>query len=479
MNLTSLALLFLMVGLGGLIAFLADRLGRNLGKRRLSFLGLRPRRTAELLTTLAGALIPLLTFGAILVASSEVRIWLREGPAVIAERDRLNAERRQLDAELAQRERLRREADAKLVGLRERLVRSNAEIEASSRKVAALAKQVQSTLALLSAQRRKLAEAQARTDDYARKLDSLKKDIDASYRRNHDLDAENLKLSRAQTALRAQKDQLDADVKFQKEQAKLAKEGFERDLETYRIRIDENKATIQGQREELDRLLKEIQTNVAAFRLQPLTYQRGEEVARIPAGAHLSSEEAGALLSALISKAEQSAAGRGAAKSPQGLPAAGLLPYIKDGHRVTTEEQRDAIVSGMTGARDPIVLVAYSPVNTFVGEPVGLDVRAYRNPVVYKAGQAVAEVRINGRHTVEAIFEEVTSFLQNTVTQKVRDAKMIPIEKSSETLGQVTLPELNRLVNLIKATDQTITLIAAAQDETRASGPLRLEFRIR
>src|SRR3954471_22386668 len=72
-----------MFALGGVIAYFADRLGRNLGKKRLSLFGLRPRHTAELLTVAAGALIPVITIVIVMVVSRDVREWLLNGPAIV------------------------------------------------------------------------------------------------------------------------------------------------------------------------------------------------------------------------------------------------------------------------------------------------------------------------------------------------------------------------------------------------------------
>ena len=44
-----------MIIISGLVAFVADGMGRKIGKKRLSFMGLRPRYTATLITVAAGS----------------------------------------------------------------------------------------------------------------------------------------------------------------------------------------------------------------------------------------------------------------------------------------------------------------------------------------------------------------------------------------------------------------------------------------
>ena len=61
---------------GGVIAFVGDRLGTKIGKKRLSLFGLRPRHTSIIVTVITGMCITLLTFGVMAVLSENVRTAL-------------------------------------------------------------------------------------------------------------------------------------------------------------------------------------------------------------------------------------------------------------------------------------------------------------------------------------------------------------------------------------------------------------------
>ena len=56
-------LMFLLAVMGGVIAFIADKLGSKIGKKRLTVFGLRPHDTSVLLTVLSGVLISLFSVG--------------------------------------------------------------------------------------------------------------------------------------------------------------------------------------------------------------------------------------------------------------------------------------------------------------------------------------------------------------------------------------------------------------------------------
>lgn len=69
-------LIVVLVLTGGVIAFIGDRLGSKVGKKKLSLFGLRPRHTSILITIITGILITTVTFGILAIASKDVRTAL-------------------------------------------------------------------------------------------------------------------------------------------------------------------------------------------------------------------------------------------------------------------------------------------------------------------------------------------------------------------------------------------------------------------
>ncbi|MBQ5503163.1 MAG: DUF3084 domain-containing protein, partial [Selenomonas sp.] len=69
-------LITVLVITGGAIAFIGDRLGTKIGKKRLSIFGLRPRHTSIIITIFTGIVITTLTFGVMAAVSDNVRTAL-------------------------------------------------------------------------------------------------------------------------------------------------------------------------------------------------------------------------------------------------------------------------------------------------------------------------------------------------------------------------------------------------------------------
>ena len=69
-------LILVLVIMGGAIAFLGDKLGSKIGKKRLTIFGLRPHYTSILMTIITGIMVAAATVGLLTVASSNVRTAL-------------------------------------------------------------------------------------------------------------------------------------------------------------------------------------------------------------------------------------------------------------------------------------------------------------------------------------------------------------------------------------------------------------------
>ena len=86
-------LMFLLAVMGGIIAFIADKMGSKIGKKKLSVFGLRPHDTSVLLTVLSGVLISLLSVGILAISSESARTALFGMEKLQKELSRLTSEK--------------------------------------------------------------------------------------------------------------------------------------------------------------------------------------------------------------------------------------------------------------------------------------------------------------------------------------------------------------------------------------------------
>ena len=95
-------LIIIMAIVGGFIAFLADKMGSKIGKKRMSVFGLRPKHTSILLTVLSGTIIAVLTISVMAISSNSARVALFGMDQLQKELKMLNEEKVTAGVELAQ-----------------------------------------------------------------------------------------------------------------------------------------------------------------------------------------------------------------------------------------------------------------------------------------------------------------------------------------------------------------------------------------
>ena len=71
-----ISIFIILMIMGGIIAFLGDKIGSKVGKRRLTLFGLRPRYTSVIVTIVSGILISALTIAVMAVLNENVRVAL-------------------------------------------------------------------------------------------------------------------------------------------------------------------------------------------------------------------------------------------------------------------------------------------------------------------------------------------------------------------------------------------------------------------
>lgn len=114
------SLILLLAIMGGVIAFLGDKLGSKIGKKRLSVLGLRPHYTSILMTVISGICIAAVTMGILTGASQEARTALFGMNKLKAELTSLAADKTKMEAEL-------QEQTAKVADLHQKIDLANTE----------------------------------------------------------------------------------------------------------------------------------------------------------------------------------------------------------------------------------------------------------------------------------------------------------------------------------------------------------------
>ncbi len=87
----------ILILVSGLVAWIGNLVGRNIGRRRLTLLGLRPRYTAQVITVVTGMMITVVTLAAVLLVSNDAR-------QALFHLQEVQRQTRALEAQIAQQE---------------------------------------------------------------------------------------------------------------------------------------------------------------------------------------------------------------------------------------------------------------------------------------------------------------------------------------------------------------------------------------
>lgn len=139
---TGIIVFFVLAITGGIIAYIGDKLGTKIGKKRLTLFGLRPKHTSILVTIITGILIASFSIGVMAVLSENVRVALFG------------------------MEKIRRQTEA----LNQELVAKNEKIKDSEQLIGQKEKEIQTINEKVKVRTQELAEAEAIKEDMSRKL---------------------------------------------------------------------------------------------------------------------------------------------------------------------------------------------------------------------------------------------------------------------------------------------------------------------
>lgn len=506
-------LIVTMCVVGALIAYFADLLGRNLGKKRLSLFGMRPKHTAALLTATAGFLIPIVTIGLLYASFADVRVMLQEGSRAARERDERLKELRVARTELfgvrgevqelgKARTDLKRENDALLLrnkqlsesqGRLERaltgrtrdLKRTESSLEKSRKTVSLLdraSKALGTRVKALSGEVNLLQNTKEQLDEMLRRVN---RELNDTNQRQYELEVQQAQMTRRSKQLEVDITALKAD------QERLVDEGdkFLRQIEALqreKAALDQSIASVDLQRvaffdeiRRLEGLRDELLESIDYARTRPLVFNRDQEVGRIVVPPNSSAGEAQLVLTSFFREMRLKAEGLGATKSAS-YESVSLIP-LKDKERrdVSVSQQLEDLVRSATNQPEPTAWIAESLINTFVGEFVRIQVRSVANTVVYKEGDVIAETRIDGSIDEQVILGRLNDFATSRVAPAAVQKGMIPIGGPGGGLGSLSDAEVLRIVNELKEYGRPVRIQALAARTTRRADRLEIRFRMR
>ena len=393
-------LIAVLVITGGAIAFIGDRLGTKIGKKRLSIFGLRPRHTSIIITIFTGIVITTLTFGVMAAASENVRtalFGLEELNRTMQEtKNNLLHTQADLDAAKSEQER----TDAAL-------------------------QQSKADVTRLNEQQKTLEEEASRLQAGIAELEGAKAELTA---RNEELSGNNQKLLVDNTNLTADNENLTADNK------------------------------------KLEERTRQLRAGLITVREGDIAFRAGEIIGSGVIGGGRRNEEVAADMEMLAALANRNVSARfGSDRSDEDI-------WIY-------RPEYEAAVETIAKSKQDIVVRIAAASNLVRGEEVRTTLELYPNSIIYRDKEfIIARPYDLGLADDSEAEQTVMNFLKDV--NFAATSKWILPDPLRGTVGVMEGAQFYDVVAKLKGQRGPVILLAYANGDTDASGPLRLKIEV-
>lgn len=204
-------MLLVLAIMGGIIAYLGDKIGSRVGKKKIKLFGLRPKYSSILITIITGISISAVTLGVMSILSQNVRIALfgmyqlqLQKAELEQQRDRFLEQARNLGIEMEEKNSLLAENEALLRHQEDQLSEANDRIRMTQLD---------------------LEQTQAARDDMSRQLTIVQVARDEMMARNEQLNTENDELEKMQAHMTETIGKLDERIKLLNDKMTDIREG--------------------------------------------------------------------------------------------------------------------------------------------------------------------------------------------------------------------------------------------------------------
>jgi hypothetical protein len=448
---------FVLFVMGGVTAYVGDRLGSYIGKKRHSTFGLRPRHTALLWTVVSGGVIAVGTLLLFLTLNREFETALVRGPQLLATNSLLGSQNKALTKrrDAAEKQALADGALAKM---------AQAKADQALKTLAIVSRDLSGARQALTQSQVTLSQRQAALASAQRGLGSTRADLKEAEGR--------VREARAGVAQARQQYQVASGEVVQANKSVLALV-----IKQDTLHADNGRLIKQNQ----------VQKNLLlASQGRSLIFRRDQELGRTIVAAQQDPAALRRELSVFLDGVELNARQQGAGGLDDAPPI--VIPAFGesvDNEPLAREAALDALTDNITaqGSFMPsIVVVAEARYNTFKGESVKLDLRPYANVMVFPKGAVIAHEAMDGGQPEDAVLRQLQLFLTDQVRTAALQRGIIPQQDplSGQPLVGRPIDSASSLdlVKQIQKAGPDASVTATAAEDTYSADLLHLDLKV-
>ena len=409
-----IALIAILAITGGIIAYIGDKLGTKVGKKKLTIFGLRPKHTSIVVTIITGILITVSTIGILTLVSRDVRTALFGMQALKTELTTLSREVAAKNIELSTSRSALDEKTAEYATL-------NTKVKDTAEKLTAIGNELTDVIDQRDRTTRQLAQTQA---DYA----VARGDLSTAQQAIHTLQNTKAELDLRVTTLTDAKTSLQMDI------------------------------------DHLNDLTTKLKNGIQVVRQGSIIYRAGEilTTAILPGGGNQA--DTAKALSEVVYKTNQTIIDKLGIEDKK-------LEVLWIG-----QSDFDKRVTEVTASQQEVIVRISAIGNTVYGEPVMGDMHIFPNTHIYRQGQTIHLAIVDMMPSGIQAEQTIMNFLQQVNDAAVKEG-VLP-DPLQGTVGSISGTEFYEAVNTAKRLSGKVTLVATAKQDVYAAGPLRIEIHI-
>lgn len=466
-NLDWILIIFLIV-ISGAIALIGNYVGRRVGKRRISILGIRPYYTSMIITVITGVLITTVTLIILISVSYSMRTAL-ESKAQLQEtikmlsqklsstQSELSIRANELSAAIEYQKRLEKniqEQTKKVKSLETEMKRLEKDLK---EKELAL-EESRSNLNNLEQQRKKLSGIVSELNKDRQRLkieeENLKKEIDILNVRLKNLESETSSMEKEISSLKKERENLIIQI------------------ENYKTELSELKRQIVSYEAQAELLKKDIskkEEELSYLRNQKIIFQGGEVLLSETINGPKSEQEARDILNYLIEKSKDIVRYR--YLSIEETPP-------KDFSFIYNPEDIESVVK--TLKEDQRLIRIRVKNNTLIGEPINLNIESLKSKLIFHKDEVIAFRFISSKIPRNKIIEELNILIKDVKREGLRRGMLPdPISGLIVNVPYETLLNLSVKIKVQYSKAGSTLVTAKAGNDVYTAGPLNIKFELR
>lgn len=461
-----------------------------------------------------------------LLAATQTRAKQSQSEAEVSRREAVRADADQDKATSARDTALKllRAAQIQVQTASARLTKAGGELTTQRKTLEKEQANLRSVQGLLKQKTARVRSAESQIKDAGERVRAAQKEVTVSEARQKQAQSQ---MRVAETKLLHVRTIANDALQEQKRQQEKTLAGLKETLSGLTAQVADQKTKTEAERIELARVTQEMETRRAelgqliasadALRRNQITFHVGEEVARISIKPGYNVWRIEAILDSFLTAAAKKAEGRGARKNnksnnnravflfPRPLVSANATPnkspdavLASDKSGTVTEASETEVLQdtalAIRKSNEDVVVIALASANAVAGEPVAVQIKTYRNPVVLAADVPIAETVLDGNASRETIADDFYAFLRRDVRAKLLAAGIIPPQKGGELVlgsgvvnggnGDGSIVALSgnewlQVMDDIRQVGSRAKVTVRTLHELRAGDPVALRFEVK